>query len=259
MYGEFVKYEKDGEVGVITLDRPDRLNALGQDVRRELNEVLDEVEVDSTRVVIFAGAGRAFCAGADINDLSAGQDLRSPIPDPSETPEVIKRIGNLTKVVIAAVHGAAVGGGCEVALACDLRIASENARFGLPEIKLGIIPGAGGTQRMPRLVGEGRAKWLMMTGEFIDAQTSLAWGLVNQVVPNDALLDEARKLAQSLVEQPPLALAFIKSAVDRGLDSSLSAGIEYEARCSYILQQTEDKAEGTKAFLEKRKPVFTGR
>ena len=259
MYGEFVNYEKDGEVGVITLDRPDRLNALGQDVRRELNEVLDEVETDSTRVVIFAGAGRAFCAGADINDLSAGQDLRSPIPDPSETPEVIKRIGNLTKVAIAAVHGAAVGGGCEVALACDLRIAAENARFGLPEIKLGIIPGAGGTQRMPRLVGEGRAKWLMMTGEFIDAQTSLAWGLVNQVVPNDALLDEARKLAQSLVEQPPLALAFIKSAVDRGLDSSLSAGIEYEARCSYILQQTEDKAEGTKAFLEKRKPVFTGR
>ncbi|PZC45639.1 MAG: enoyl-CoA hydratase [Chloroflexi bacterium] len=259
MYGEFVKYEKDGEVGLVTLNRPDRLNALGQDVRRELNEVLDEIEVDATRVVIFAGEGRAFCAGADINDLSAGEDLRSPVPDPSETPEVIKRIGDLNKVVIAAVHGAAVGGGCEVALACDMRIASENARFGLPEIKLGIMPGAGGTQRMPRLVGEGRAKWLMMTGEFIDAQTSLQWGLVNQVVPNEELMAEARKLAQTLVAQPPLALAFIKSAVDRGLESSLPAGIEYEARCSYILQQTEDKAEGTKAFLEKRKPVFTGR
>lgn len=259
MYGQYVLYEKEGFAGVVTLNRPDRLNALGHDLRDELSEAIDEIRRDETRVVVFTGNGRAFSAGADIKEMSEGKDMRSPVSNPMETSGVVRRIAEVPKVCIAAVNGFAAGGGCEIALACDLRIASEAAQFALPEIKLGILPGAGGTQRMPRLVGPGRAKWLMYSGDFIDAQTALQWGLVNQVVPAESLMDEATKLAQRLAEQAPLALALIKSCIDRGLDGNLATGLEYEGRCSYILQRSEDKEEGTRAFVEKRKPVFKGR
>jgi len=157
------------------------------------------------------------------------------------------------------VNGYATGGGCEMALACDLRLAADVARFGLPEVKLGLLPGSGGTQRLPRIIGAGRAKWVMYTGEFVDAETALQWGLVNQVVPGDQLLEEAGKLAQTLLERPPLALRLIKSCIDVGSQMDLRSGLEYEGRCIQILEASEDAQEGLRAFVEKRAGNFTGR
>lgn len=259
MYGNAVLYDRDGAIGIVTLNRPEQLNAMNHQLHQELSEVLDEIMRDETRVAIFTGAGRAFSTGADIKEIVEALDTRGIPPTVVEESRVVQKVAEVPKVCIAAVNGHAAGGGCELALACDFRIAADTARFSLPEARLGVLPGAGGTQRLPRLVGPERAKWLMMTGAFVDAQTALQWGLVSQVVPAGALLEEARKLAQRLLEQAPRSLPLIKSAVDHGLDSSLASGLEYERRCSTILHQSEDKMEGLRAFVEKRKPAFKGR
>ncbi|MBI4336416.1 MAG: enoyl-CoA hydratase/isomerase family protein [Chloroflexi bacterium] len=255
---ETLLYRKEGSLAVITLNRPDRLNALSRQLWQDMNAVLDEIEGDGeVRVVILHGNGRAFCAGADIRERVDTEAATPPLA--RATSAVFTKLENLSKVTIAAIHGFALGGGCELAMACDLRIAAEGSQFGQPEVKLGILPGAGGTQRLPRLIGSGRAKELMYVGDFIPASTAFQWGLVNRVVPADRLLDEARAFANVLLERPPLALRLIKSCVQVGLQTDLHSGLEYEARCSYILNTSEDRKEGMRAFVEKRKPVFHGR
>ena len=257
---ETLRYEKEGHVATVTLDRPDRLNALSRQLIRELDQAVSEIEGDDeVRVVIVTGAGRAFSAGADIKErVEHAEDLGYQRGGVGAS-RTFRRMERTGKVFIAAVNGYAAGGGCELAMACDLRVASTQAQFALPEVKLGILPGAGGTQRLPRLVGPARAKEMMFLGEFVSAEQALAWGLVNRVVPPEELLPEARRLAETLLERPPLSLAMIKAAVNTGLEVDLDSGLELEGRCSWILQTTEDRREGMRAFVEKRKPVFRGR
>ncbi len=222
-----------------------------------MNQAITEIEADEeVRVVVLHGAGRAFCAGADIKAMSEGEP--SAVLGRAMS-ALCTRVEGLSRVTIAAVHGYATGGGCEMALACDLRLAASGARFGLPEVKLGLLPGSGGTQRLTRIIGAGRAKMVMYTGDFVDAETALQWGLVNQVVPEDRLLEEAGKLAQTLLERPPLAVRLIKSCIDVGSQMDLRSGLEYEGRCAQILGGSEDAWEGMRAFVEKREAKFKGR
>ncbi|MDP6550474.1 MAG: enoyl-CoA hydratase/isomerase family protein [Dehalococcoidia bacterium] len=254
---ETIIYEKKGGLVDITLNRPDRLNAANLQLAREMNQAVGEIEADEeVRVMILHGAGRAFCAGADIKAMAEGELSGELV---HKMTALCTRMEGLSKVTISAVNGIAAGGGCEMALACDLRLAADVARFGLPEVKLGLLPGSGGTQRLPRIIGAGRAKWVMYTGEFVDAETALQWGLVNQVVPGDQLLEEAGKLAQTLLERPPLALRLIKSCIDVGSQMDLRSGLEYEGRCIQILEASEDAQEGLRAFIEKRAGDFKGR
>ena len=254
---ETIIYEKKGGLVDITLNRPDRLNAANLQLAREMTQAIGEIEADDeVRVMILHGAGRAFCAGADIKAMAEGELSGELV---HRMTALCTRLEGLGKISIAAVNGYATGGGCEMALACDLRLAADVAHFGLPEVKLGLLPGSGGTQRLPRIIGAGRAKWVMYTGEFVDAETALQWGLVNQVVPGDQLLEEAGKLAQTLLERPPLALRLIKSCIDVGSQMDLRSGLEYEGRCIQILEASEDAQEGLRAFVEKRAGNFTGR
>lgn len=257
---QLIRYDKEEECAVITFNRPEVRNALNLQVREELLQALQEAEQDGqVKVVILTGAGdKAFAAGADIAELERRTTLteigaRGQIPR-----EAAAKLENMSKPTIAAVNGYALGGGCELAMACTLRVASENARFGLPEINLGIMPGNGGTQRLARLVGKGRALQLMLTGDLIDAQEAYRIGLVNQVVPQDQLMVAAREIARKIASKSPLAVAAIKQAVNVGMDLPLSAAIEYEGKLFAILCGTADKAEGVAAFLEKRKAVFRG-
>ncbi len=252
-----ILYEKRGALVDITLNRPERLNAMNILLGRELTQAITEIEADQEiRVVVIHGAGRSFCAGADIKTMAEGDS-------PADLGRILTALNNrveaLNCITIAAVHGYATGGGCELALACDLRLAATGAYFGLPEVKLGLLPGAGGTQRLPRIIGVGRAKMVMYMGDFIDAETALQWGLVNQVAPEEKLLEEATKLAQTLQARPPLAVRFIKSCIDVGGQMDLRSGLEYEGRCVQILAASEDAKEGTSAFAEKREPNFKGR
>ena len=250
-------YEKQGALVDLTLNRPERLNAANLQLAREMHEAVGEIEADQeVRVVVLHGAGRAFCAGADIRAMSEGESSEVLGRNMSA---LCSRLEALSKVTIAAVHGYATGGGCEMALACDLRLAASGARFGLPEVKLGLLPGAGGTQRLTRIVGVGRAKMAMYTGDFVDAETALQWGMVNQVAPEDQLLEEAGKLAQTLLARPPLAVRLIKSCIDVGSQMDLRSGLEYEGRCAQILGASEDAREGMLAFVEKRDGQFQGR
>jgi enoyl-CoA hydratase len=250
-------YEKKGGLVDLTLNRPERLNAANLQLAREMTQAVGEIEADDeVRVVVLHGAGRGFCAGADIKAMAEGELSGMLV---QQMTALCTQLESLSKVSIAAVHGYATGGGCEMALACDLRLAADSAHFGLPEVKLGLLPGAGGTQRLPRIIGAGRAKWVMYTGEFVDAETALQWGLVNQVFPGDQLLEEAGRLAQTLLERPPLALRLIKSCIGVGSQTDLRSGLEYEARCIQILEASEDAQEGLKAFIEKRAGNFKGR
>ncbi|HEU0169607.1 MAG TPA: enoyl-CoA hydratase-related protein [Chloroflexota bacterium] len=245
----------------VTINRPQVLNALNSQVTQELDALASEVEADgSVRAVIMTGAGdRAFVAGADINELHAmtGQGA-SAATYGARLQAVTIRWERLPKPLIAAVNGYALGGGCELAMAADVRIASENARFGQPEINLGIIPGAGGTQRLPRLVGKGYAKLMVLSGEPIDAQEALRIGLVQRVVPAERLMEEVRALAAKLAGKAPIALRLAKGAVDDGLEADIDRGLALEARAFGLSLGTKDAAEGTAAFLEKRPPTFTG-
>ena len=258
---QYILYEKSEGLATITINRPEVRNALTQALMEELGDAINQAEADNeVRVLILTGAGdRAFVAGADIGEVGA-RDILSELGLNSRVRrDVYSRLEHLFKPSIAAINGYALGGGCELALACTLRIASDSARFGQPEINIGIIPGLGGTQRLTRLVGKGRAMELILTGEMIDAQEAYRIGLVNRVVPATELMEEARALGKKLASKPPLALKAAKDAVDYGADMSLAAALEFENRLFAILSGSADAAEGVTAFLEKRKPEWQGR
>ena len=252
--------ERAGGVAVITLNRPAVLNALNMATLRDLDRAITEVrDDDAIRAVILTGAGeKAFVAGADIKELAE----LTPVAGKAYAEagqRILNQIEQLGKPVIAAVNGYALGGGCELAMACTIRLASETAKFGQPEVKLGIIPGFAGTQRLPRLVGKGRAMELILTGATIDAAEAFRIGLVNRVVPAAALMNEARALAQALAASAPVALRHALEAVNRGLEMTVADGCALEATLFGLLASTDDMREGTRAFVEKRKATFTGR
>jgi enoyl-CoA hydratase len=252
--------ERDDAVLVMTINRPKVLNALNAGTLAELGEVIAGAQADdAVRAIVLTGAGeKSFVAGADINELA----VQTPVGGREHARRgqaLLDRIERLGKPVIAAVNGFALGGGCELAMACTLRLAADTARFGQPEINLGLIPGYAGSQRLPRLVGAGRALEMLLTGNPIDAEEAYRIGLVNRVVPAAQLMDEARALARTLAAKAPVALRYILDAVRGGLDMSFAEAQEYEATLFGLVFATDDMREGTRAFLDKRKPGFTGR
>jgi enoyl-CoA hydratase len=252
--------DRDGAVSTITINRPKVLNALNGPTLDELGTATDDARRDdSVRVIILTGAGdRAFVAGADINELA----VQTPVGGREHARKgqaLFDRIERLGKPVIAAVNGFALGGGCELAMACTIRLAADTAKLGQPEINLGLLPGYAGSQRLPRLVGRGRALELLLLGHQISAEEAWRIGLVNRVVPAAQLMIEARALAQSLASKAPVAIRYILDAVASGLDMSFRDAEDYEATLFGLVSTTEDMREGTKAFLEKRKAEFKGR
>ena len=252
--------ERDGAVLIVTINRPEKLNALNTKTVTELGQVMQEARTDAgVRVVVLTGAGeKAFVAGADINELAV-QTAVSGREHARMGQGVFDRIESLGKPVIAAVNGFALGGGCELAMACTMRLAADTAKFGQPEINLGLIPGYAGSQRLPRLVGRGRALELLLTGAQISAEEAHRIGLVNKVIPAAQLMTDARALAQTLASKAPVAVRYILEAVAGGLEMSLSDGQIYEATLFGLVSTTDDMREGTRAFLEKRKATFQGR
>jgi len=245
-------------IGTITVNRPDKLNALDDRVIEELGIAIDSVrENPDVGGVILTGAGRAFVAGADIKRLEKmGAVATKALALRGQ--DVFRRFETSPKPVIAAVNGFALGGGCELAMACHIRIASDAAKFGQPEVKLGVTPGYGGTQRLPRLVGKGRALQLLLTGEMIDAQEALRIGLVNRVVPAAELIPAATSMLQTILANAPLAIAHCIEVVNAGYDLPLADAMTLEATAFGLLAATDDKREGTRAFLDKRAAKFTG-
>jgi enoyl-CoA hydratase len=255
---ELLTFQVDDRIATITVDRPDKLNALNDALMAELGRAIDDaVSRDDVGAVLLTGAGRAFVAGAAIAEL-AGQSATAGKARAERGQRVFRNFERSPKPTLAAVNGFALGGGCELAMACHLRIASDAAKFGQPEVKLGIVPGFGATQRLPRLVGKGRALHLLLTGEMIDAAEAYRIGLVNRVVPAADLLDAARATLTTILAQGPLAVAHCIEAVDRGLDLPLDDAIALEASYFGLLSASSDTAEGMRAFLEKRSPRFTG-
>lgn len=252
-------YERRNAIGYVTVNRPEKLNALNRQVMEELRACFQSLQEDrDVRVVILTGSGeKAFVAGADINELAQQSAVEG-----TETSRwgqlVFDLIENLGKPVIAAINGFALGGGCELAMACTLRIAADNARLGQPEVKLGIIPGYGGSQRLPRLVGKGRALELILTGETVTATEAHRIGLINQVVPAAELLAAAENLAQKIIANAPLAIKFALEAVNHGLEMPAAHGQALESTLFGLCNSTADMNEGTSAFLEKRPAKFTG-
>ena len=250
-------YEKANGIAKITLNRPDKLNALNSTVYKELYDAFESAENDAeVRVIVLTGSGdRAFAAGSDVAEMQnmGPQEIQKFMSTIRKTSDFIY---NLTKPTIAAIHGYTLGGGCELAMCCDLRIASEKAKFGQPEINLGLIPGASGTQRLPRLIGAAKAKELIYIGEQIDAATALNLGLVNKVVPPDKLMEEAMTWAGKLAAKSGPVLAMAKTAINTGLDTDMGSGLTIENKCNAICFSTYDRKEGMDAFLEKRKAVF---
>jgi enoyl-CoA hydratase len=255
-----LKLETRDQIALLTFNRPQVLNALNAETIGELEQAVDVVEGDDdVRALILTGAGeKAFVAGADINELAASTPSTGQ-KTALRGQAVFGRIERLTKPVIAAINGFALGGGLELALACHLRIAASGAKLGLPEVKLGIMPGYGGTQRLARLVGKSRALEWILTGEMMEATEAHRIGLVNRVVPRAELLDAAHSLTRMILARGPLAIAFSIEAVSRGLEGSLEEGLLLEASLFGVLCSSDDMKEGTKAFLEKRDPRFTGR
>ena len=246
-------------IATITVNRPDKLNALNASTIGELRDAIDEVRNrDDVGGAILTGAGRAFIAGADINELASQTPMQAK-QRAMRGQQVFRLYETSPKPVIAAVNGFALGGGCELAMACHLRIASEAAKFGQPEVKLGICPGYGGTQRLPRLVGTGRALQLLMTGEMIDAAEAFRIGLVNRVVPASELIPTAEGMLRQMLANAPLALSACIDAVIRGTETSIEDGLNLEANQFALLAGSADLSEGTRAFLEKRPPAFSGR
>jgi enoyl-CoA hydratase len=256
---EFLTLEVADRVAVLTINRPDKLNALNDATIAELGHAIDQIRVDDAiGGVIVTGAGRAFVAGADISELSG----QTPVLGKARSragQDVFRRFETCPKPVVAAVNGFALGGGCELAMSCHVRIASDAAKFGQPESKLGILPGYGGSQRLPRLVGKGRAMQLLMSGEMIDAAEAYRIGLVNKVVPGAQLMTEARAMMKTILANGPLAVALCIEAIDRGLEMSLDEGLILEANHFGLLAATEDMREGMRAFMEKRAPAFKGK
>lgn len=247
----------DKGVLLITLNRPQALNALNTELLGELSVALDNAETDSNiRVVVLTGSERAFAAGADINEMAA-RDLVGIYEDPRVAHW--QRIARFPKPIIAAINGFALGGGCELAMHADILIAGENARFGQPEINLGIMPGAGGTQRLTRAVGSALAMHLALTGEQISAQRALQAGLISEICPTELTVERAIQIAETIASKAPIAVRLTKEAIHKASDTDLATGLRFERHAFTILAATADRAEGLKAFQEKRQPKFTGR
>jgi enoyl-CoA hydratase len=244
-------------VALIRLNRPESLNALNRALVADLTQMLLDLDQDSeVRAIVITGNERAFAAGADIKEMAGDSAIDMLILDQFQKWDQIKR---LKKPLIAAVSGYALGGGCELAMLCDIIIASETAQFGQPEIKIGVIPGAGGTQRLTRAIGKSRAMEYILTGRFFSAQQAYEWGLVSRVVPIELYLEEAIKLAAEIASMPPLAVQLAKQAILKSYELSLEEGLHFERRNFYLLFATEDQKEGMKAFMEKRSPQWKGR
>ena len=259
-YQEII-YEKENGLAIITFNRPEVRNALNYLAIDEALEVAGDADADdSVRVLILTGAGdKAFVAGADIEELRAWNTTTELGKRSAQRRILANRLETMSKPTIAAINGFAVGTGLELAMTCTIRIASDNARFGQPEINLGIMPRNVGIQRLPRLVGEGRAMEMILTGDLIDAQEAYRIGLVNRIVPQAELMPREKELAAKLAAKPPLAIKLAKDAIHTGLNLSLDEGIEYENKLFAILCGSEDKQEGVNAFLEKRRPNFQSR
>ncbi len=249
----YVELTKQGHVGILTMNRPEALNALSNAVFQDLIKALDEVDRDDDiYVFVITGAGRAFIAGADISEMTTMNVAQGKaLGDLGNS--VYLRIEQMTKPSIAAINGFALGGGCELSLACDMRIASEKAKFGLPEVSLGVMPGFGGSQRLPRTVGIGNAMEIILTGKTIDAQEAKEIGLVNRVVSADALLDDALALANAIASQAQMSVRASKQAIRRGMQCDINTAATYEALSFATLFNTEDQKDAMKAFMEKRK------
>jgi len=252
--------ERDGAVAIVTLNRPKVLNALNHQTLAELSACMASLKADEgVRAIILTGSGeKSFVAGADINELAT----QSPVEGQAHARRgqlILDAIEQLGKPVIAAVNGFALGGGCELAMACTIRLAADSARFGQPEINLGLMPGYAGSQRLPRLVGKGIAMEMLLTGDMVGAQRAYEIGLVNRVVPAAELMTEARTLAQTLAAKAPIAVGFIIDAVNQGLEAPFAVGEYLETSLFGTIASSEDMREGTKAFLDKRKPVWQGK
>ena len=255
-----ILYEKKSSIAYVTLNRPKVMNALSHSTWEELGTAFHDAREDgAVRGVILTGAGdKAFIAGADISELAHVTAVEAE-QSSAYGQKVLNLIENLGKPVVAAINGFALGGGCETAMACTIRIASENAKFGQPEVKLGLLPGGGGTQRMPRLIGKGRALQLILTGGIISAAEAYRIGLVNEVVPPAQLIARAEAILNEIFSNAPLAVKFSLQAVNEGLETTMAEGLALEASFFGLCAGTEDKKEGTSAFLEKRKAQFQGR
>jgi enoyl-CoA hydratase len=252
---ENIIFEKEEGVAVITFNRPDAMNALNNQTRAEFAAAIADVAADEgIKVLILTGSGKAFVAGSDIKEFS--QTTPYVAHNISRLGEMVEKLG---KPVIAAVNGFCLGGGCEIAMGCDIIIASEKAKFGQTEINIGIIPGGGGTQRLPRLVGVCKAKELIYTGDIIVADEAFRIGLVSRVVPVDELMPAAKELAKKIATKSAAALRLAKTAINRGLQTNLDSGLRYEYELYSLALSLEDKVEGVNAFLEKRTPQFVGR
>ena len=249
---EFVKLEQQGHIALMTIDRPDALNALNSQVLTDLDQVLNQIEAnEEIYIVVLTGAGRSFVAGADIaemKDFSAIDGKRFGV----RGGEIFLKLENLSKPVIAAINGFALGGGCELAMACDIRLASEKAKFGQPEVGLGITPGFGGTQRLPRIVGVSKAMELILTGKIIGAAEALSMGLVSAVYPAEELMPRAMEMAEAICANAQIAVCESKRCIRKGMQTDIYTGSAFEAEAFGVTCGTEDKAEGMGAFLEKR-------
>jgi enoyl-CoA hydratase len=255
---ENILLEIDSGIGLLTLNRPEKRNALDPKTWEEIHQAVKQWRTDKqVKVLIITGTGgKAFASGADIGTLRQRKTLETL---ESISQDVLNDIENLSKPVIAAIDGFALGGGCELAMACDIRIATTRSMLGQPEVNLGLIPGAGGTQRLQRLVGIGKAKELIFTGDIIDAAEAKAIGLINQVVENpDDLLQKAREMALKICAKGPVAVAMAKAAINVGANTDIYSGLMFEKFAQTVAFSTQDRIEGTSAFLEKRKPEFTG-
>ena len=255
-----ILFERQGAIGIVTINRPKVLNALNKETMRELKTLVEQIAVDQEiGVVIVTGSGdKSFVAGADITEMQPLSALEGRQWG-KFSQGVFNALENLPQPVIAAVNGFALGGGCELAMSCDIRIASEKAKFGQPEVLLGVIPGFAGTQRLPRLIGKGRAKELLFTGKQIDAMEAYRIGLVNAVVPAEKLLDVAKEWANLILSRGMVAVQLCKSAVNEGMDMDFESGQAYEAEAFGLCFAPEDQAEGMVAFVEKRPAIFRGK
>ena len=254
---EFITYEQEGFVGILTINRPKALNALNSQVLDELNETIDSIDINETRALILTGAGdKSFVAGADIGEMSTLTKAEGEAFGKKGN-DVFRKLETLEIPVIAAVNGFALGGGCEISMACDIRIASDNAVFGQPECGLGIIPGFGGTQRLARLVGMGRAKEMIFTCDNVDANEAYRIGLVNKVVAKEELMPTAKAMAAKIISKGSYAVSVAKAAINNGYDMDIQNAVEMEANLFGITCSTHDKKEGMTAFLERRAADLT--
>ncbi len=252
-----VELERDGAVAVVLLNRPQQLNALSDELMEELVAALVELDRDeAVRCIVLGGSERAFAAGADIGVLAQTSPVEAATSERLARWDAIRRIGT---PIVAAVSGYCLGGGCELAMLCDVIVASETAQFGQPEINLGVLPGAGGTQRLTRAVGKAVAMDVILSGRYLTAREALDFGLVSRVVAREAWLEEAKRLARAIAEKSPIALRLAKEAVNRAYEGPLQLGVAYERQAFGLALSSEDAQEGMNAFLEKRKPEFRGR